>query len=289
MGINVRKIKISKICIVLVFLALIFFLEPSLRSKSIFAVTFFNSPEVNYEQKETQSLIQPLSKPPEQQKSHAPEPATMILFLGGIGGMVIRFVRKTFEEIKRYMDILLSIFGLAITTPLLLVGAILIKLTSPGSVIYRQRRVGKDGKIFQIFKLRTMSVDAEKVTGAVWAKKNDTRVTFIGRFLRISRIDEIPQLINVLQGDMSIIGPRPERPEIVRELKVKITDYGKRLTVKPGITGLAQIFHKYDETIADVKKKVKYDILYIKKMCLLTDLRILAQTCVVVLTGKGAN
>jgi len=279
----------KKTTIILILLALFFVFEPSIKSSLTFAVTYVNSPEENYEQIDAHSLTEPLPEAPAQQKSHAPEPATMILFLSGISGIAVRFVRKSFEEIKRYMDIILAIFGLTITAPLVLAAVILIKLTSPGPIIYRQTRMGKDGKTFKIFKLRTMRRNAERTTGAVWAKKNDSRITFIGKILRKSRIDEIPQLINVIKGEMSIVGPRPERPEIVRELRTKISDYEKRLSVKPGVTGLAQIFHKYDETIQDVKKKIKYDLLYIKKMCLLTDLRIMAQTFVVVLTGKGAN
>jgi lipopolysaccharide/colanic/teichoic acid biosynthesis glycosyltransferase len=178
---------------------------------------------------------------------------------------------------------------MVIASPILLFSTILIKLDSPGPVIYRQKRVGKNGKVFKIFKLRSMRQDAEKGSGAVWAKKNDPRVTVVGKILRKSRIDEIPQLINVLQGDMSIVGPRPERPEMVRDLKNMICDYEKRLIVKPGITGLAQVVHKYDESINDVKKKVKYDLLYIRKKGLWTDLGIMAQTFGVVLTGKGAN
>jgi lipopolysaccharide/colanic/teichoic acid biosynthesis glycosyltransferase len=164
-----------------------------------------------------------------------------------------------------------------------------IKLSSKGPVVYTQERVGKRGRIFKIYKLRTMVVDAEKGTGAVWAKRNDPRITKIGRILRKSRVDEIPQLLNVIKGEMSIVGPRPERPEMVRDFKVLIQDYEKRLQIEPGITGLAQIWNRYDETIEDVKKKVKYDLLYIRKMCLLADLDILAQTFVVVLTGRGAK
>ena len=134
-----------------------------------------------------------------------------------------------------------------------------------------------------------MRQDAEKGTGAVWATKNDPRVTSLGRILRKSRIDEIPQLLNVFRGDMSIVGPRPERPELVLTLKTLINDYEKRLTVKPGITGLAQVLHKYDETIEDVRTKVKYDLTYIQNRNLSTDLRIMAQTFGVVFTGKGAN
>ena len=134
-----------------------------------------------------------------------------------------------------------------------------------------------------------MRIDAEEETGAVWAKENDPRITSVGRLLRKTHIDEFPQLLNVLKGQMSIVGPRPERPEIVYDLKTVIRDYEKRLLVKPGITGLAQVWHKYDETIEDVKKKIKYDFLYIRRMCLLVDLRIMANTVVVVLTGRGAR
>jgi lipopolysaccharide/colanic/teichoic acid biosynthesis glycosyltransferase len=123
----------------------------------------------------------------------------------------------------------------------------------------------------------------------VWAKQNDPRVTPIGGLLRKTHLDELPQLFNVLKGEMSIVGPRPERPEMVQTLKQTIVDYEKRLAVLPGITGLAQVMHRYDETIMDVRKKVKYDLLYIKKMCWLAEMRIAALTCVVMLTGKAVT
>ena len=280
--------KTMKISVILMLLAILFVLEPSLRGKLTFAFTFFNDPVSKVEQNSGQYSIEPI-KPSVPQKTHAPEPSTLILLLGGISGVVVRYVRKGFDRFKRLMDVVLSIIGMIITSPILLFATVLIKLDSSGPVIYRQKRVGKNGKVFRIFKLRSMRQNAEKGIGAVWAKKNDPRVTAVGRMLRKSRIDEIPQLINVLQGDMSIVGPRPERPEMVRDLKNMICDYEKRLIVKPGITGLAQVVHKYDETIEDVKKKVKYDLLYIRKKCLWTDLSIMAQTFGVVLTGKGAN
>lgn len=223
------------------------------------------------------------------EKSRAPEPGTLLLVLGGIGGMLVRFARRSFERFKRWSDIMLSLIGILIASPLLVFAATLIKFSSSGPIVYRQFRVGKGGKKFRIYKLRTMRIDAEKYTGAVWAKENDPRITPVGRILRKTHIDEIPQLLNVLKGEMSIVGPRPERPEMVRDFKNLIADYEKRLLVKPGITGLAQVWHKYDETIEDVKQKVKYDLLYIRRMCLLTDLRILANTFIVVLTGKGAR
>lgn len=221
--------------------------------------------------------------------AHAPEPASIVLVASGLLGMIVRFVRKRFQDFKRGMDIALSLIGLILASPILIGAAIAIKLTSQGPVFFRQKRLGKAGMIFDIYKLRTMKVDAEKGTGAVWAKENDPRVTSVGRVLRKMHIDEIPQLVNVLKGEMSIVGPRPERPEIAKDLKKSISDYEKRLNVKPGITGLAQVWHKYDETIEDVKKKIKYDLLYIREMCLMVDLRILARTVLVVLTGKGAR
>jgi len=225
-----------------------------------------------------------------ERKNHAPEPGTLVLFgSSGFLGAIVQFARRRYRDAKRVFDILVSAVGLIVSLPILLVVMALIKLTSKGPVFYTQKRVGENGKLFEIIKLRTMVVDAERNCGAVWAKKNDPRITAVGRVLRKTHIDEIPQLINVLKGQMSIIGPRPERPEFVRNLSCQIKDYPKRLTVKPGITGLAQVLHKYDETIEDVKKKIKYDILYIKKMCWWVDFRILLRTCLVVVTGKGAR
>lgn len=283
--------KMKKIGLILLILTALCAFEPSLGEKLIFAVTFFKEPAVNYEQVNNLGLPESVLTAGQmpQQVGHAPEPSTLILFLGGVAGFSVRLIRRSFEKFKRYMDLALSALGLLITLPLVTFAVILIKLTSKGPVIYKQMRVGKGGRIFRIYKLRTMCFDAEKGTGAVWARKNDPRVTAIGRILRKSRIDEIPQLLNVIKGEMSIVGPRPERPEMVMNFKQLILDYEKRLQVKPGITGIAQVWHKYDETINDVKKKVKYDLLYIRRMCLLTDLRIMAQTFSVVFTGRGAN
>lgn len=223
------------------------------------------------------------------ERAHAPEPTTLLLFLSGITGMTIRFAQRSFKKFKRILDLILSILGLTITLPISILVAFLIKTTSRGPVIYKQKRVGKRGAIFEIYKFRTMNVDAEKETGAVWARENDPRITPIGRILRKSHLDEIPQLFNVIKGQMSIVGPRPERPEIVRDLKTLIADYEQRLAVKPGITGLAQIYHKYDETIEDVKKKIKYDLMYIKRMCWLIEIKILAQTFIAVVSNKGTR
>lgn len=222
-------------------------------------------------------------------KSRAPEPSTLALFGSGIFGMVISFVRKTYHIAKRAFDIVLSILAIIILSPLIGIIVILVKCTSKGPIIYSQIRVGKDGRLFNIYKFRTMKVDAEKTTGPIWAGAKDSRITPIGSFLRKTHMDEIPQFVNVLRGEMSVIGPRPERPVFVEQFVKEIPNYSKRLCVKPGITGLAQVWHRYDETIEDVKKKIKYDLLYIKKICLWTDIRILFRTVRVVFTGEGAR
>jgi exopolysaccharide biosynthesis polyprenyl glycosylphosphotransferase len=292
--------KITKHCnivrlrntLIVCFIALILLVvEPSIRGKLSFAVTYIEHPAVTSEKITTPYNSQTIDYEyiHVRQKSRAPEFSTIFLFLSGIIGMIVRFIRKSFERLKRLMDICLAIIGLCLALPLLLTAGAIIRLTSKGPIIYKQNRVGRYGQIFRIYKLRTMRINAEKTTGAVWAKENDPRVTPIGKFLRKTHIDEIPQLINVLKGEMSIVGPRPERPEMVRDLKNLILDYEKRLLVRPGITGLAQVWHKYDETLKDVKKKIKYDLLYIRKMCLWADLRILFRTVFVVLIGRGAR
>ncbi len=226
---------------------------------------------------------------PEKSKAKAPEPSTLALFGGSLLGMIVSLIRTAYALGKRIIDVILSILAILILSPLFLVAALLIKLTSRGPVFFTQVRVGKGGKLFNIYKFRTMRVNAEEKTGPVWARANDDRLIPVGQFLRKTHIDEIPQFFNVLKGEMSIVGPRPERPVFVEKFKEVIPDYEKRLQVKPGITGLAQVWHKYDETIEDVHKKVKYDILYIKKLCLWTDLRIFFRTFRVVITGEGAR
>ncbi len=194
-------------------------------------------------------------------------------------------IREGYIKIRSIFEYFLAIIGLIFTLPVLFIVGVVIKTTSKGPVFYIQERVGKDGCLFKIIKFRTMSVGAESKVGPVWAKKNDIRITPVGRILRKTHIDEIPQLINVIKGDMSIIGPRPERPFFVQKLKENIPGYTRRFTVKPGIAGLAQCCHKYDETIRDVRKKLRYDILYIKKACLILDFKIIILTLRVSLLG----
>lgn len=217
--------------------------------------------------------------------------------------------------IKRIIDLVGVSVGIVMATPFFMVVPILIKLDSPGPVFYRQQRVGKNrrrtdrrcinipvlkemresgrrekqgfGKPFMVIKFRTMYQDAEKNSGPVWTKKKDPRITRVGAFLRATRIDEIPQLFNILKGDMSLVGPRPEREFFIEKLKNRIDGYEKRLLVRPGLTGLAQVEHKYDESEEDVKLKVKYDIDYIRDLKILLDLKIILKTIIVVLTAKG--
>jgi lipopolysaccharide/colanic/teichoic acid biosynthesis glycosyltransferase len=165
--------------------------------------------------------------------------------------------------------------------------ALLIRLDSPGPVIYSQERVGQHGKPFRIYKFRSMVQDAEKMTGPQWAAKNDPRITRVGRWIRKLRIDEIPQFWNVLKGEMSLVGPRPERPYFVEKFKKEIPLYTRRLRVRPGISGWAQIKGAYDSSIDDVKQKLQYDLFYLENMSLRMDLKILLNTVYVILTGRG--
>ncbi|MCK5127763.1 MAG: sugar transferase [candidate division Zixibacteria bacterium] len=217
--------------------------------------------------------------------------------------------------VKRSIDILGAIVGLLLTAPIFLILPILIKLDSPGQVFYKQVRVGHNrrrnqrretgvsnlgrnsrdrrrsnvhGRPFEVIKFRTMVADAEKKCGAVWATQNDPRITPLGNIMRKTRMDEIPQFINILMGNMSLVGPRPERPVFVEELSEKVDNYKKRLDVKPGLTGLAQVENGYDSSIASVVRKVQYDIQYIQKWSVWQDVKIMMKTVLVVVTGKGA-
>jgi exopolysaccharide biosynthesis polyprenyl glycosylphosphotransferase len=188
------------------------------------------------------------------------------------------------RKLKRGFDIISSLVGLVVLGPFLLLGIAATKLASPGPVFYRQVRAGRFGRAFSMLKLRTMRVDAEK-DGAVWARAKDDRVTPVGHVLRKYRIDEIPQLINVLRGDMSLVGPRPERPEFVEELAREIPYFQERLMVQPGITGWAQVRYPYGASIADASRKLEYDLYYMKNMSVFLDIFILLDTVRVVLMG----
>jgi len=190
---------------------------------------------------------------------------------------------------KQFNDYFIALLLLVLFSPIMIIISAAIKLTSPGPIFYRQERVGKGGINYQIIKFRSMKVGAEKNSGPIWAKENDKRISPIGNFLRKSHFDELPQIFNVLKGEMSIIGPRPERPFFVNKLKTEIPMYLDRLNVKPGITGLAQVRNRYDENLEDVKRKVKYDKLYIKKMSFYLDFKVLLWTVIVILTGKGVR
>ena len=217
---------------------------------------------------------------------------------------------------KRSVDILGALVGLLLTSPLWILLPVLVKLDSRGPVFYTQTRVGKNrrrrdrrycqqtevedkrsrdrrrvdcsGVPFQVIKFRTMMDGAEQKSGPVWATKNDPRVTRLGNFMRKTRLDEIPQFLNVLRGEMSLIGPRPERPTFVSDLSEQLKDYQRRLEIKPGLTGLAQVEAGYDSSLASVKKKLEYDLTYIDNWSLWLDIKILFQTVIVVITGRGA-
>lgn len=191
------------------------------------------------------------------------------------------------QSTKRLMDVLVSLVVLVVGLPVwLLIGAI-IRLTSSGPAIYRQQRVGRHGRVFTMYKFRTMLNDAERVTGPVWAVDNDPRYTPIGRWLRKTRLDEVPQFWNVFRGEMSLVGPRPERPYFVERLARDIPLYNRRHRVKPGITGWAQVKWKYDQNLDDVRQKVKYDLFYIENMNLRMDFKIIFRTIRTTVLGKG--
>ena len=213
--------------------------------------------------------------------------------------------RRKSHAVDRFMNVVIASTALVFATPVMLLFAVLVKLTSPGPVFYRQTRVGIDrrrtrrqdpydrrardlgGLPFIIYKFRSMYVNAEAGSGAVWATKGDPRVTPIGRIMRKCRVDELPQLINVIRGDMNIVGPRPERPVIFSRLSQDIAEYPLRQRAKPGITGWAQINHRYDTCVDDVRTKVRYDLEYLERQGVTEDLRIIAKTVPVMILGRG--
>jgi lipopolysaccharide/colanic/teichoic acid biosynthesis glycosyltransferase len=234
----------------------------------------------------------------------------------GCAQKALRVKTMRSKLIKRLIDLAGAGFGLLLTLPLFVVLPILIKLDSRGQVFYRQVRVGVNrrkgqrrysqrpntnehrlgerrrenlmGKPFRVIKFRTMVEDAEKTSGPVWATRDDLRITRVGKVLRQTRLDEIPQFINVLKGDMSLVGPRPERPNFVSDLAAQVNDYSGRLSMRPGLTGLAQIENGYDSSVETVTKKVQLDLEYIDNWSIGTDVKILLKTVGVVITGKGA-
>jgi exopolysaccharide biosynthesis polyprenyl glycosylphosphotransferase len=191
--------------------------------------------------------------------------------------------------LKRVADFTFSFLFLAAVLPITLLVAIAIKLETKGPVFYRQERVGLNGEIFRVWKFRSMRIDAEKDGVPRWASSKDDRVTRVGRFIRKVRIDEIPQVLNVLKGDMSFVGPRPERPYFVQQLRQKIPYYDIRHRVKPGITGWAQVSYRYGETVEDARQKLAFDLYYVKKDDFFLDMAILVQTVRVILFAHGGQ
>ncbi|MBY0374901.1 MAG: sugar transferase [Bryobacteraceae bacterium] len=196
---------------------------------------------------------------------------------------------RTQVSIQSLYSWVLGLIGLVLTLPVMILVAIAVRLTSKGPALYSQTRTGLGGKPFKLYKFRSMRVDAEAKTGAVWATKDDPRITPIGKWLRKLRLDELPQFFNILKGEMSIVGPRPERPEFVRTLSEQIPFYQQRHCVKPGLTGWAQINYKYGDTIEDVKAKLEYDLYYIKHLNASLDFYIMFQTVKVMLLSRGAQ
>ncbi len=198
-------------------------------------------------------------------------------------------LNPAFLLVRRFLSTVVSLVCLVLVLPLIPLIVLAIKLTSPGPVLYRQKRVGRNGVVFNCYKFRTMRAGAEADTGPTWASDEDPRITPLGRFLRRSRLDEIPQLWNVLHGDMGFVGPRPERPEFVERLSREIPYYHLRHTVRPGITGWAQVSYRYGNSVEDAKEKLRYDLFYIKHLSVGLDLVILFQTIKIILFGRGAR
>ena len=207
-----------------------------------------------------------------------PEPVTIVALGGGLIGLSGHLARRYFQVAKEVMDIVAGSVALVLSLPVLALCAVMIKLSGKGPVIFRQVRSGKDGNVFTMYKLRSMYTDAESDTGAVWAKDGDLRIMPLCRWMRRSHVDELPQLINVIKGEMSLVGPRPERPEILDELEKVYPHVRKRLAVKPGITGLAQVRNGYDTSVEDFRHKLDADLEYIRNRRWRKELRIIVAT-----------
>jgi len=189
--------------------------------------------------------------------------------------------------VKRAVDVAISMIGLIVAAPIMAAVAVAVACSSPGPFLYEQRRVGERGRVFRLYKFRSMRADAEDTSGAVWSRDGDTRVTTVGRWLRATRLDELPQLWNIFKGDMSLVGPRPERPEFIEELTRHIPYYPQRHIVKPGLTGWAQVRYSYGSSVQDAMEKLQYDLFYIKHMSLLMDAWIVLCTVKTVLSRRG--
>jgi len=207
-----------------------------------------------------------------------PEPVTIVGMGVGVLALTGHLARRYFDLAKEILDIVLGFILFVLGLPLLAICAGIVRLSSKGRILFTQARVGKDGKLFKMYKLRTMYEHAEVATGAVWARKGDPRVMPACRWMRVSHIDELPQLVNVIKGDMSLVGPRPERPEILAHLEKAYPEVRKRLSVRPGITGLAQIRNGYDTSVEAFRHKLRADLEYIERRNWTTELRILAAT-----------
>jgi len=200
------------------------------------------------------------------------------------------FHRSTLTLVlKRAIDLVSGVIGLVLTLPIMLLVALAVRLDSPGPVIFRQRRVGLRGTCFELLKFRSMRVDAEAGSGAQWANKNDPRATRIGKYLRKYRLDELPQFVNMIRGEMSLVGPRPERPEFVDELRKHISYYDERHSVRPGVTGWAQVQYQYGGNVEDAVRKLEYDLFYLQNMSIFLDFAIILGTVRIVITGDGSR
>jgi len=207
-----------------------------------------------------------------------PEPITIVGIGMGSLALASHLARRYFETAKEVADIVLGFLAFVLCLPVLAVCAAIIKLSSSGPVLYQQQRVGKEGRLFKMYKLRTMYTNAEVASGAVWAASGDPRVMPACRWMRRSHVDELPQIINVIRGNMSLVGPRPERPEILCQLEKTYPDVRRRLTVRPGITGLAQVRNGYDTTVEAFRAKLAADLEYIERRNWSTEFRIMAAT-----------
>jgi len=207
-----------------------------------------------------------------------PEPVTIIGVSAGFLAITAQLARRYFQTAKECFDVLAGFIIFILVLPILAICAVIIKLSSKGPVLYTQVRVGHKGNLFRMYKLRTMYVDAESARGAVWASKDDPRIIKTCRWMRISHVDELPQLLNVIKGDMSLVGPRPERPEILHELQKQYPNVTERLLVRPGITGLAQIRNGYDTDMIAFRNKLESDLEYIARQNWGTELRIMVAT-----------